>query len=161
MLNPDPINRTVSHQGSKGIINYNYEFNDRPCAFITGSLSEQFTIVDNHPTDVFANLQVLGRTYGPVLQAITTVTEGTREVTIEAVMPQPTGCSSPADLDQNKPTTNVENILFDFQQQLTSVYNQVFKHADTENWNPLTGRYSRSVGWTYQDCTDSPDTSFC
>ena len=161
ILNPNPVNMTVAHQPSQGIINYTYDFNDRPCAFITGALSENFTINDNNPADVFAQLPVLGRAQGPILQEISTVTAATRSVTIEAVMPQPTGCSSITDLDLNKPTENVKNLLCDFQTQLTSAYDQVFKNSDTENWNPLTGRYSRAVVWTYQECSGNPTTSLC
>lgn len=161
-LNPIPVSKVIGHQPSKGVLTYSYEFNDRPCAFITGALTEQFSIVDNNPTDVFAKLSVIGRSRGPVLQEITTVTESTREVTIEAVMPLPTGCSAITDLDLNKPTENVENLLCSFETQLTDANNQVFKHIDNENWSPLTGRYSRSVGWTYQDCTGTPpSTTFC
>lgn len=161
-LNPIPVSKVIGHQPSRGVLTYAYEFDDRPCAFITGALTEQFSIVDNHPSDVFAKLPVLGRTRGPVLQEITTVTEATREVTIEAVMPLPTGCSSITDLDLNKPVENVENLLCSFETQLTDANNQVFKHADNESWSPLTGRYSRSVGWTYQDCTGTPpSTTFC
>lgn len=160
-LNPSPLNRTIAHNPAKGSITYNYEFNDRPCSFITGSLSENFTIVNNYPTDVFAKLTVLGRPYGPVLQELSTVTESTREVTIEVVMPPPEGCSSISDLNLNKPTTNVENLLCSFEEELTSVYNQVFKTTDTENWNPLSGRYSRNVAWSFVDCDDAPETSFC
>lgn len=160
-LNPSPLNRTIAHNPSKGTITYNYEFNDRPCSFITGSLSENFTIVDNNPTDVFARLTVLGRPYGPVLQELSTVTERTREVTIEVVMPPPEDCSSISDLNLNKPTSNVNNLLCEFEEQLTSVYDQVFKTSDVVNWSPLSGRYSRAVAWTYQDCDNAPDTSFC
>lgn len=160
-LNPTPITKTIGHNPSKGTISYALEFNDRPCSFITGALSENFTIVDNNPADVFARLPVLGRAAGPVLQAINTVTEATRDITIEAVMPLPTGCSNVSGLDLYKPTTNVKNLLCQFETQLTSTYNQVFKNSDTENWNPLSGRYSRSVSWTYQDCSGAPSTSMC
>lgn len=161
ILNPNPVNKVVGHQPSKGVITYSYEFNDRPCAFITGSLSENFSIVDTHPTDVFAKLTVLGRTQGPILQQISTVTEAVRQVSIEAVMPQPTGCSSITDLDLNKPSVNVSNLLCQFEQQLTGTYDQVFKSADSESWNPQTGRYSRSVAWTYSSCGTAVNTSFC
>lgn len=161
ILNPKATTKSVGHNPSRGTITYSLEFNDRPCAFITGALSENFTIVDNNPSDVFAKLPVLGRAAGPVLQEISTVTEAIREVTIEAVMNPPTGCSSITDLDLNKPTNNVENLLCDFETQLTSAYDQVFKNSDTENWNPLSGRYSRTVSWTYQSCTGTPSTTLC
>lgn len=161
-LNPAALNKVIGHSPTKGTITYSYQFNDRPCSFITGSLSENFTMTDNYPSDVFASLPVLGRGQGPVLQEISTVTEATREITIEAVMPTPTGCGSITGMfAQNKPTENVENILCQFETQLTLSNSQVFKNSDSESWNPLTGRYTRSVSWTYQDCDTSPDTSFC
>lgn len=161
-LNPSPLNKSIGHNPGKGSINYSYEFNNRPCAFVTGALSENFTIVDNNPSDVFAKLSVLGRAAGPVLQEISTVTEAVREVTIEVVMPTPTGCSSITDLDENKPDVNVGNLLCEFEQQLTGTYLQVFKNSDSENWNPLSGRYNRTVSWTYQSCSGwEPDTSMC
>lgn len=161
ILNPNPLNKTVGHQPSRGIITYNYEFDDRPCAFITGALSENFSINDTHPTDVFASLSVLGRSQGPVLQAIDTITSPTREVSIEAVMPPPSSCTSIADFDQNKPSENVRNIFCQFEEQLTDAYDQVFKSSDSESWNPINGRYSRTVSWVYGSCSGAPDTTFC
>ena len=160
-LHFNPLTKSIGHNPSKGIITYAYEFNDRPCSFISGSLSEVFTITDNYPSDVFAKLPVLGRAAGPVLQAISTITESVREVTIEVIMPPPTGCSALTDLDLYKPTTRVEALLCDFQTQLTGAYDQVFKNSDTSGWNPLSGRYNRTVSWTYQTCTGAPTTTLC
>ena len=161
-LNPSPLNKTIGHQPSRGIITYSYEFDDRLCSFISGSLSEQFTIVDNKPSDVFATLTVLGRQKGPILQEISTFTESTREVTIEAIMPPPTACNTIEDLDLWKPTGDVESLICQFQTQLTGAYDQVFLNTDTENWVPLDGRYSRTVGWTYGTCSGNDlDTDFC
>lgn len=163
VFHPLPLLKSTSHNPSKGTISYSYEYNDRPCNFISGSLSENFTIVDNYPTDVFASLPVLGRARGPVLQSISTVTEQSRGITIEVVMPPATGCTSVAQLYTNKPTGEIESILCDFQTELTTAYEQVFKTQDTENWNPKTGRYTRNVSWTFQNCSggSAPDSSFC
>ena len=49
-------------------------------------------------------------------------------------------------------------MLCAFQTGLTDAYGQVFKVQDSENWNPKTGRYSRNVEWTYQDCNGTPST---
>ena len=35
------------------------------------------------------------------------------------------------------------------------------KTNDIINWNPINGRYSRSVSWTYQDCGTDYDTTIC
>ena len=160
-LNPEPASKTVGHGPSKGIITYNYEFDDRPCSFISGSLTEQITVTDNNPADVFAKIAVLGRAAGPVLQSISTFTESTREVTVEAVMRPPTGCDSLDTLNQNHPSGQVENLLCMYETQLTGPFTQVFKNSDVETWSPLTGRYSRSVLWTYADCSGSGVTTLC
>ncbi len=160
-LNPQPLNKSVSHAPNKGIISYNLEYNDRPCSFIAGSLSENITIVDNNPTDVFASLAVLGRNQGPVLQSISTITGSTREITVEAVMPPPTACATIADLNANIPSGEVQSLLCLFETELTDANNQVFKNSDNVSWNPIQGRYSRTVGWTYQDCSVSGNTSMC
>lgn len=158
-LNPDPVSKTIGYNPSAGTIQYGFEYDNRPCTFIDGALSENFTITDNNPADVFASLVVLGRVQGPVLQAISTVTQPTREVTIEAVMPRPTSCTSISDLNLNKP--NITGLLCDFETELTDAYDQVFKNNDSESWSPLSGRYSRTVGWTYMSCSGSGNTSFC
>lgn len=164
LLNPATLNRVVGHSPSRGSITYSFDYDDRPCAYITGSLTENITINDTNPSDVFAKLTVLGRAAGPVLQAISTTTESVRDVTIEAIMNPPTGCNQGSivtDLDTNKPTANVQNILCQFEQQLTGAYDQVFKNSDSESWNPLSGRYSRAVSWTYASCSGSNDTTLC
>lgn len=151
---------SIAHNPAKGIISYNYEYNDRPSNCITGALYEDISVVDNYPTDVVASLTVLGRSAGPILQDIGTVTAPTRNVNIEAVMSIGSGCTVSA-LLANKPTTQVERLLCNFEQDLSGTYDQVFLQDDSENWNPKTGRYSRNVKWIYLDCSNSLNTTFC
>lgn len=160
-VNPRPLGNSSAHMPSKGIISYQYEYDDRPCNFISGALTEDFSISDNFPTDVFATLTVLGRPQGPILQSIGTVTAPTREVSIDVVMPQPTGCSSISELNLYKPRTQVADLLCEFEGELTSEYSQVFKTSDTESWSPKSGHYSRRVSWTMVNCSGDISTSFC
>jgi len=153
-LNIDAANESISHNPPKGVISYSYTYDDRPSNCITGALSEVITITDNNPTDVFAKIVVLGRALGPVLQDINTITEATREVNIE-VTTKPANACSVASLSAtpNNVSTDVDSLIDDFESALTSSYAQVFKHVDTESWSPKDGRYSRNIGWTYQDCS--------
>jgi len=164
-LHTEPLNTSISHSPSKGQIQYSYVYNDRPCNYVSGSLSESLTINTYNPTDVFTKIIIPGRAYGPILQDLSTPTESRREVTMEVVMPPSSGC-----YDDNctnitntlaaSPESTVGCILNCFETQLNNGYYQVFKHRDEESWNPLNGRYSRSVGWTYSNCSgDAPDTS--
>ena len=161
-LHPTPLNKSVGHQTSKGVIIYSYEFDDRLCSFIEGSLSENITIIDDNSTDVFASFTIPGRQKGQILQSINTFTNSSRQVSVEVIMPRPTACNSIADLELNNPSTNVKNLICQYESGLTGSYDQVFKTNDSENWNPLTGRFSRSVSWTYAGCSgDNIVSSVC
>lgn len=160
-----PKSKTVGHNATNGTITYAYEYDDRPCNFVSGALSEIITINDNNPTDIFASIVIPGRAYGPILQSMSTVTAATREVSVEVVMPIPTGCASGSCttvLVTSSPRTQVENLLCCLETELTGGYSQVFKSQDNASWNPKSGRYSRTVQWTYTNCSGSaPNTSFC
>lgn len=163
-INPYPISKVVGHNPPKGVISYGYQYDDRPCSFITGALSEDISIVDNHPTDVFASIGVLGRARGPILQSMNTVTSSTREVSINLVMEPPTGCSlgGISTILGSKPTAQVDALLCALEDELTSNYTAVYKTQDSESWGIKTGAYTRSVGWTFTSCTGVlPSTSFC
>lgn len=159
-LNPKPLSLTLGHSPTKGIITYNCNYNDRPCNFISGSLVENISIVDNNPADVFASIPVLGRPQGPVLQEIGTFTSPTREISIEVVMPTPTGCNFNG-LQEFNPKTQVQELLCSFETDLSSSSDQIFKTGDSENWNPLNGRYSRTIGWIYATCSGEIRTPMC
>lgn len=161
-LNTIAVSKTVSHSPVKGAISYGYDYNDRPCNIISGSLSEVLTISDTNPTDVFASHVVLGRANGPILQSLSTVTASIREVSFEVVMAPYAGCDSCTSMRTEAPRTTVQTALCCFETELTSSYSQVFKTADRESWNPKIGRYSRNIAWTYVNCTGTPpSTSLC
>ena len=150
-----PTSRTLGHAHSQGSIRYDWQFNDRPCNYITGALSEVINISDTGPVDVFASLAVLGRAKGPILQSINTVTAPTKDIAIEVVMPPIDGCSDLAAAITGGPDAAVECLLKTVQDTLTAAYDQVFKTNDSRSWSPKTGRYSRNVSWTMGICTGS------
>lgn len=156
-LNTNALSRTVGHNIGGGLISYNYEYDSRPANCVSGSLTENITITDNNPVDVFASLAILGRAAGPILQDMGTVTAAVREVNVEVVMPIATGCSTDATaagalLAQNPKTQVYNNLIKGIYDDLVANYGQVFKHQDNETWQPKTGRYTRNISWTYQDC---------
>ena len=161
-VNSTPLTETVAHNPNQGTVNYSYNYDSRPPNCIAGAKSEQITIQDNHPTDVFASLQVLGRCQGPILQSLNTVTEFTRNVSIDALVAPYTGCEITGLLSGGGyPGVAVASMLCDLENNLVGLYDKVFKSADTESWLPKTGRYSRNVTWTAVPCTTCPSTSFC
>ena len=67
-------------------ITYSLEFNDRPYNYFTGVLSENISVNDTYPGDVFAVIPVMGRKTGPILQYIQGRTEYKRSINIELLL---------------------------------------------------------------------------
>lgn len=139
ILHPTPLNRTFGHNNITGTITYNYEYDNRPGTVISGALSESISYNFDYPADVFAELCVLGRAAGPLLQSIQTITSNKKSITYEAIFPATTQITN-----FTRPDTN------SFISGLAPTATQVFKNKDAENMNPTTGKYSRQVSWTYQ-----------
>lgn len=157
-LNQTPISSSIGKNPITGRISYTYSYDTRPTTCITGALSESITITDKNPTDIFASIPVIGRAAGPVLQDMNTVTTRERSVSIEVTMAPPNICPNSAAnvalLMAASPAAQVEVIIDAFQADLESNYTQVFRSDDTPTWTPRpTGRYSRTVSWTFQNCT--------
>lgn len=160
-INPLATTFNVAHNPTKGTISYSYQYDDRPCNYVTGALSETIEVSDIYPTDIFASITIPGRAAGPILQDINTVTSHRRSVNINIVMPTSNGCSSITGIF-NKPSSEIEALLCALETQLSTQAGQVFKSSDSDSWNPKTGRYNRSVEWTLGYCSgNAPDTSFC
>lgn len=142
-LNVEPLSLVIGKNPIAGVITYSTDYDDRPSrcfeSLVANLKSETFTVSDFNPTDVFAVIPVLGRTEGPVLQDIGTVTEKKREVSVELVMKPSSSCSS------EKPSVK-EYIESNFKPTGSCI----FKHQDQESWSPTQGRYSIQLGWTYQ-----------
>jgi len=152
-VNPIPVSKSLGHNPSQGTITYNYKFDDRPAVCLTGARTTDITMSDTNATDVFAELIVLGRSTGPVMQSIGTVTAKKREVTLDATMPADSLICDCDTAIEAIPSSEAETILLTFRPDNCGGENlTIFKHLDTENWNPTTGKYSRQMGWTYTTC---------
>jgi hypothetical protein len=155
-INPIPLSTTIGHHPHTGNLSYAYEFDDRPTNCIANARAETITIIDNNPTDLFASLVVPGRTIGPVLQDLNTVTAATRELNIEAVMNPATNCPTSGNVPAfftNRPDAEINTLINAIQNDLENTYSQVFRTQDQVSWSPKEGRISASVAWTYGNCT--------
>lgn len=156
-LNSTLLSSSVGRNPLSGRITYNYQYDTRPTNCITGSLAESIVISDKNPTDIFAVIPVIGRAAGPVLQDMGTQTERHRSVSIDiSVAPVsicPSSAANVALLMAASPESEVNDIILAFEEDLSNSYNQVFREEDNPSWNPRNGKYSRSVSWTYQNCT--------
>lgn len=165
-LNSTPITKVVTHSPAQGQIGYSYTYDDSPSNCIEGAKYESIVVTDNNPHDIFAQITVLGRPQGPILQDINTVSAFTRDVAIDIIMERDNDCpTGVGGIDAylnwgSNPKTQVETVLAAFEEDIDNSYSTYFKEFDTENWEPKRGRYSRNVRWIGQDCDTAPSTSF-
>lgn len=159
-LNTVPMVRVIGKSPTKGTINYSYEYNTRPSNCISGAKQETITINDENPSDVFSKIVVMGRAQGPILQSFNTITEFRRNVSIDAIMAPPSGCTI-SSLTGGSPNQSVASLLCVFEGDLKNRYNKVYKEHDNTSWDPKGGRYSRNVTWVAVDCTTVSPISLC
>jgi len=139
----------------EGTITYSYNWDTTPQNCISGDciISQNISIDDQFETDVFAQQVVLGRAAGPILQDIGTVTARVRTINIELVTIPPTGCGDLDTIYDPVPTGQITNLTGLVYDDLTANYSQVFISQNTQNWNFTQGRYTKSVGFTYNTCS--------
>jgi hypothetical protein len=173
LLNVIPYSTTEGHDPKRGVITYSYEYNNK-YTLMSGVISENITVTDNAPVDVIAEVFVLGRKLGPVLQALGTKTSCTKDVSIEittmpatgieqyfmnnAACPLHTGSTLYANIQRIveglKPFGVRDPSVFGSSQRGAGT-GQVYVDRDTQSWNPSEGRYTRNVSWKYQQCNNN------
>jgi len=159
IINIAPLTTQVGKNPVAGTIGYTYEYDSRPSNFVAGALSEIVTIENSYPTDVFATIGIIGRAKGPILQDMNTITEKRQRINIEVQMPPFSGVFSYSnsnvvnDVINYSPKSGADLLINLFREELRlAPNNQIYKDTDTESWSPKTGKYNRTVQWTYQNC---------
>jgi len=125
------INRTT------GVISYSYSYTDEE-QFISGAKRENITISHtnlNRETDIIAIFPIVGKTDGPVFQNLMSSSEIVRTLSIELTMDRDNRASEP----------DVSSIIT----QYTPNVNVKYITDSGDNWSPTTGKYSRTISWTY------------
>lgn len=173
LLNPNPVSTTEGHDPRKGTISYSIEYNNK-LNLISGVISENISINEIGPNDVFGETFVIGRRLGPVLQSLNARTSTRKDVTIDVVVPPPTSSQGILITNTDCPVYTGGNIyqsidrliegLRPFGKRAAGLFGnivreeqpgQVFVTQDTHSWNPSEGRFSRNVSWVYQQCNNS------
>jgi hypothetical protein len=153
-LNPLPLSLTEGYNPTEGIVTYSWVFNNRPLNLISGSISEVLTVNDTFPTQQIAEVFVLGRRLGPILQDLGTYTSASRDITFEVTMLRPTGLSGlrfPKDA-----YTAITGIVETFNPSYLLGQCKSFVKSNTENWYVSEGRFVKSKGWTWTKCDSLP-----
>ena len=157
-LNSQPLSITVGTNEYTGEITYSTQFDNRPSNIISGVLTENISVNDTYPGDVFAVIPVLGRKTGPVLQYIGGRTEYTRDLAINLIMDYtkiPYG-SGRNPLLLKKPSviepsaTQIGNLIKELSPQNEPGIRKYFVSPPSESWEPKTGSYSFNLTWTYE-----------
>ena len=116
-------------------------------------ISENVSIDDQLLTDVFASQTVIGRGAGPILQDIGTTTARVRTVSIELVCLPPTNYRDYGNLYATVPTGAIESFITGLTGNLPGNPDAVFVSSNSQNWNFTTGRYTKQLGVTYNNCS--------
>ena len=145
--NPTPITRQITYEND-GTISYSVGYTATKGNLIPNAIDENISIDDVGYTDVFAQIQVPGRTAGPVVQWMNTYTLPERTVSIDAtIVPSGSIISNTTSLLAQylaKPNTN------DIVNALKPNAGYFYIKQDSENWNPIKKKYSRVVSWIIQ-----------
>ena len=154
-FHPIAVNTEVNHHPCEGSVNYSYEYNDRVVTCTKEALQETIEIIDDNPADVFATLDILGRSVGPILQDMSTITAPSRTVIIDIIVEPATGCPSGTEVLNwfSQRPTGVNELITDLKADLSANNSQVFVNKDIEEWQATEGNYSRTVTWTYMNCS--------
>jgi hypothetical protein len=165
-LNLNPTEHTITHDPAAGTVQYSFTFNDKPKLCAANSIYENYSISDTNAADKIAEIGVIGRVAGPILQSLGTTTVRRRNLTIDlviapnlteydsptAVQSATTGCGSGCDSMGAAPSEEADWIVKSFDPAACDPDLLSFKTEDSQNWEPLTGKYSRRVGWTFTEC---------
>jgi len=156
-LNTRLVSSSEGHNISKGTISFSYEYDTTPF-FIDSSgitiLSENVSITDTGATDVFSEVQVLGRALGPVIQDLGTKTSYKKDISIEVVIYN-TGTLSISGPPSGIKTA-VQNLIDQvepFSSSGESSQGFAMLTSDNSTWSPTEARFSRAVSWTYSYCS--------
>jgi len=153
-LNPVSLGTTVGKNPMTGIINYTYDYDNRPSNNITGALSESISMNDSWDVDIFAIIGVPGRTRGPVLQNINTKKEKSRSLNLEVVFdPSIAGSGSPYSRFKTNHPQNLPTQSGDIQAVVDAVKPddtyQIFLADQQSSWDGVS-RYTLQVNWIYE-----------
>lgn len=147
-LNPVPVSETIGRNPVAGTISYGYEYNTRPTTFISGAKSESISVTYNNKSKSHARVPVIGRNRGPVLQNLGTSEATTKNLSIEFVLgPQfnPANISGSFAFPYNL-ISGLVNIL----DPINLGASKSFYSQPQETWEPMTGRGSFNIEWTYE-----------
>ena len=133
-----PLTESVGRNQIAGVITYSFDYNDRILPTTENALSETISQTDENEdgnAPIIAEIAVIGRALGPVIQNMGTTTSKKRSLSVELVMAKTHRTEKPTfDYSNYEPTATVGPIL----------------EPISETWDASAGSYSLSVSWIYE-----------
>ena len=161
-LNPNPISANYTHDLEKGKINYTVSFDSRPMSLINGAFQENLEVEDDYAVRDHMEQTIL---HGPpVMSDNGTYTLPARRVSYSAsfapislatsvragsayLPPKTIGYIYNALNQFNPNRLNPQSVSTDF---AVLYYYYSWISAEDENFDPITGQFSKSVTWNYE-----------
>jgi len=160
-VNANPISKSVTFNPLNGSIAYSYSYTNR-LQLIANSRSESISISNVLPAEIISTSHVIGRV-SPIIERCGIIGLLTKSVSINAVLNQ--NCAGlGGDLCTNwgilssPNVSGVNSLICCIETDLEANYENVFVTQNTDNFNPLTGVYTRNITWSLQNCNQAlPD----
>lgn len=163
-MHPLPITNSININKQLGEIDYNVTFNNRPFTFFSNVISENISVTDTYPGDVFAMMPVLNRSTGPLFQYIGGITQYERSLSIEFVVDRNYMYNDSAKMTNKihylmrSPSKNPSSTIHQELKKLIMSYSpsgepfirKYVVNPISESWDPKSGRYSVNISWVYE-----------
>lgn len=147
-LNPRPISYNIGRNPLQGTISYSYEYNNRPVSYISGALTERIAVSYNGKSKKHAQVPVIGRAKGPVLQPLGTSDATTKSLSIDFNLgPSLSGALTSAKFDF--PYGLISGIV-DMLDPINNGASKSFNSQPQQNYEPITGQASFNIEWVYE-----------
>ncbi len=143
-LSPVPIIKTVSYDRTEGIVRYTESFAASSGNLIPNTIDESLSIQDTGGNDIFAVINIPGRSQGSLVQNMNTTTLPERTISINATLIGSTTALTTGNLRSlylAKPNTDA--II----SALTPESGYYYIKSNSEDFNVIKRTYSRQTSW--------------
>lgn len=162
-LNPNPVSNNYTVNKALGEIDYTVTFDNRPNTFFTNVSSENVTITDTYPGDVFAMMPTINRSTGPLFQYLGGITQYERSVSIEFTVDKVYLNNHAAKMNAKGaylmrcPSRSGGQLMEQLNELIISLsprhepnIRKYVINPITESWDPKSGKYNVNISWVYE-----------
>lgn len=150
-VNEQPSSTQVGFNEVNGTITFSYEYDEAQSeenGGFPGALYTQVTIINRNPTDFYANIPVVQRKRGPILQDPSSRGARVRTINVDMIMEKSDNLEGPD-------TNDFVVKLFPKKEEVNG--RRLFIDSDEESWSRYSRRYTRTVTltWEHKDLKDN------